>query len=162
MTAADVMIRRGDAPDLAAIVDLNTAMALEMESTVVSSTRLRDGVTAVLESDDRGRFCVLADSDEPVACVLHVILEWNPWRNGYFWKVENVFVSREWRRKGVSRAMHNYVVDSARVETDVCGIRLFAVETNVGSRQAYEDAGMTQEPCRMFESDFVFGDSPRV
>ena len=157
MTTADVTIRRGAAGDLTAIVDLNTAMAVEMKSKVVSSTRLRDGVTAVLGSSNLG-FYVLADSGGTVLGVLHVIPEWNPWRNGYFWKVENVFVSREWRRKGVYRAMHDYVVDSARGEADVCGIRLFAVETNVGARRAYEDAGMTQEPCRLFEIDFVFGD----
>jgi GNAT superfamily N-acetyltransferase len=157
MTTANVTIRRGDAGDIAAIVDLNTAMAVEMGSKVVSSTRLRDGVTAVLDSGDRG-FYVLADSGVTVAGVLHVIPEWNPWRNGYFWKIENVFVSREWRRKGVYRAIHDYVVNSARGEADVCGIRLFAVETNVGARRAYEDAGMTQEPCRLFEIDFVFGD----
>ena len=157
MTITSVTIRRGDAGDLASIVGLNTAMAVEMESRVVSSTRLKDGVTAVLESGDRGYY-VLADSGGPVVGVLHVIPEWNPWRNGYFWKVENVFVSREWRRKGVYRAMHDYVVNAARAEADVCGIRLFAVESNVGARRTYESAGMTQEPCRLFEIDFVFGD----
>ena len=157
MTTADVTIRIGDAGDLTAIVNLNTAMAVEMKSKVVSSTRLRDGVRAVLDCGTRG-FYGLADSVGTVVGVLHVIPEWNPWRNCYFWKVENVFVSREWRRKGVYRAMHDYVVDSARGEADVCGIRLFAVETNVGARRAYEDAGMTQEPCRLFEIDFVFGD----
>lgn len=157
MTTASVTIRRGDADDLAAIVDLNTAMAVEMESKVVSSTRLIDGVSAVLGSGNRG-FYVLADSGGPVVGVLHVIPEWNPWRNGYFWKVENVFVSQDWRRKGVYRAMHDYVVGAAQEEADVCGIRLFAVESNVGARRTYEAAGMTQEPCRLFEVDFAFGD----
>ncbi|MCX8213240.1 MAG: GNAT family N-acetyltransferase [SAR202 cluster bacterium] len=94
-----------------------------------------------------------------MAGILHVIPEWNPWQHGHFWKIENVSVSREWRRKGVYRAMHDYVVDSARRgDGRVWGIRLFAVETNVGDRRAYEDAGMTQELCRLFEIDFVFGD----
>jgi len=157
MTTPSVTIRRGDTGDLAAIVDLNTAMAVEMESRVVSSTRLGEGVSAVLGSGDRG-FYVLADSGGPVVGVLHVIPEWNPWRNGFFWKVENVFVSREWRRRGVYRAMHSYVVGAAQAEADVCGIRLFAVESNVGARRTYEGVGMTQEPCRLFEIDFVFGD----
>ena len=157
MTITSVTIRRGDARDLRAIVDLNTAMAVELGSKVVSSTRLKDGVAAVLESNDRG-FYVLADSAGPVIGVLHVIPEWNPWRNSYFWKVENVFVSREWRRKGVYRAMHDYVLEAAQGNTDVCGIRLFAVESNVGARRTYEGVGMTQEPSRLFEIDFVFGD----
>lgn len=157
MTTASVTIRRGEAGDLDTIIDLNTAMAVEMESKVVLSTRLKNGVSAVLDSRDRG-FYVLANSGGPVVGVLHVIPEWNPWRNSYFWKVENVFVSREWRRKGVYRAMHDYVVGAARAEADVCGIRLFAVESNVGARRTYEGVGMTQEPCRLFEIDFVFGD----
>ena len=157
MTTASVTIRRGEAGDLGTIVDLNTAMAVEMGSRVASSTVLREGVAAVLESDDRG-FYVLADSGGAAVGVVHVIPEWNPWRNGHFWKFENVFVSREWRRKGVYRTMHDYVVEVARGRTDVCGIRLFAVESNVGARRTYEAAGMAQEPSRLFEIDFVFGD----
>jgi GNAT superfamily N-acetyltransferase len=130
---------------------------MEMGSRVVSSTVLKPGVAAVLESHGRG-FYVLADAGGPVVGVVHVIPEWNPWRNGHFWKFENVFVSREWRRKGVYRAMHDYVVEAARGRTDVCGIRLFAVESNVGARRTYEGVGMTQEPSRLFEIDFVFGD----
>jgi hypothetical protein len=49
-------------------------------------------------------------------------------------------------------------VGAAEAETDVCGIRLFAVESNAGARRTYESAGMAQEPCRLFEIDFVFGD----
>jgi GNAT superfamily N-acetyltransferase len=101
---------------------------------------------------------VLADSGGPVVGVVHVIPEWNPWRNGHFWKFENVFVSREWRRRGVYRAMHDYVVGAAQAEADVCGIRLFAVESNVDARRTYEGVGMTQEPSRLFEIDFVFGE----
>ena len=72
MTTTDVMIRRGDAGDLTAIVDLNTAMAVEMKSTVVSSTRLRDGVTAVLGSGNLG-FYVLANSGGTVLAALQTL-----------------------------------------------------------------------------------------
>ena len=159
MPSHNINVRKATAGDVDAIVDLNTAMAKELESRVLGSIRLRDGVPAVLDSTDKG-FYVVGESGAGVVAVLHVIPEWNPWRNSFFWWVENVYVLPEWRRKGVYRAMHTFVHDGAEASPDVCGIRLFTTSDNLAARRTYEGVGMADESCQMFEVDFVFSSKP--
>ena len=132
----DVSVRRATVGDVDAVVELNKAMAAEIEGKVLGSTRLRDGVAAVVSSSDKG-FHVLAEAEGQAIVVLHLIPEWNPWRNSYFWWIENVYVAPEWRREGVYRAMHAFVHDAARTAPEVCGIRLFAVADNLPARRTY-------------------------
>ena len=99
MTNSGISVRKGTDGDIGDIVNFNMAMATERESKVLSSTRLRAGVAAVTGSTDRG-FYVVAEGRGEAIGVLHVIPEWNPWRNRFFWWIENVYVVPD----GVARA----------------------------------------------------------
>ena len=155
MIDSDISVRKAGDGDIDAIVSMNTAMATELESKVLGSSRLRAGVLAVTGSTDRG-FYVVAEGRGEAIGVLHVIPEWNPWRNSFFWWIENVYVVPGWRRKGVYRAMHAFVHDAANAAPEVCGIRLYTTDHNLQARRTYESVGMAGEACHMFEIDFVF------
>lgn len=161
MIDSEISVRKAGDGDIDAIVRMNTAMATELESKVLGSSRLRAGVSAVTGSTDRG-FYVVAEGRGEAIGVLHVIPEWNPWRNSFFWWIENVYVVAGWRRKGVYRAMHAFVGSAAEAAPEVCGIRLFATDNNPGARRTYERVGMSTEACHMFEIDFVFGEGEGV
>ena len=156
MTHGDISVRKATDGDVGDIVNLNMAMATEHGNNVLSSGRLTAGVAAVTGSTDRG-FYVVAEGLAKVIAVLHVIPEWNPWRNRFFWWIENVYVVPGWRRKGVYRTMHAFVHDAAEADPDVCGLRLFATDDNPQARRTYESVGMASEACHLFETDFVFG-----
>ena len=117
---------------------------------------LRKGLIALL-SNPRLGFIVVAEAERGIVGMLRVAFEWSPYRNGTFWWVENVYVAPDWRRKGVYRAMHEFVYASAAADAAVCGIRLYADEDNHAARQAYESVGMSGKIVELFEIDFVYG-----
>ena len=72
-----------------------------------------------------------------------------------FWWIQSVFVDANWRRKGVYRSMHDYVLNVAESRKDICGIRLYVERTNTIAQQTYEDLGMTHSHYDLYEIDFV-------
>ena len=61
----------------------------------------------------------------------------------------------QWRRRGVYRALHNYVLGIARARDDICGIRLYVERNNTVAQQTYADLGMSQSHYDLYEIDFV-------
>ena len=144
--------------DLEALVRFNAAMALETEGRVLDRQRLRYGVEAVLASSIRGFYVVgeaQGDHQPRVVGQLMVTYEWSDWRNGYFWWIQSVYVDPQWRRLGVFRSMHEYVLSEARARPDVCGVRLYVEAGNTTAQAAYERVGLAPSAYRVFERDFV-------
>ena len=106
----DLRTRKATTADVESIVAMNAEMAREMEGKALDLSRLGKGVAAVVGSpDDRLGFYVVAEVSGEAVGVMHVTYEWSPWRNATFWWLANVFVRNEWRRRGVYRAMHEFV-----------------------------------------------------
>lgn len=153
---ADVRARKAIAADVGSIVELNAALARELEGKSLDLARLRSGVEAVAGSAEESRgFYVVAEALGAVVGVLHVTYEWSPWRNATFWWLNNVFVQRCRRRQGAYRAMHRYVEGLARDDDGVCGIRLFTTADNRAAQRTYGSLGMTSEASYVCEIDFV-------
>ena len=150
-----ISVRWGSLGDLEAIVRHNAAMALETEAKTLDRDTLRAGVGRLLSDDLRGFYLVAASAGQIVGQLM-VTFEWSDWRNAYFWWIQSVYVKADWRRRGIYRAMHDWVHAAARSRPDVCGIRLYVDLDNEVAQHTYANLGMVRAHYHLFEIDFVY------
>ena len=140
--------------DAATLVGFNQAMARETESKSLSNATLREGVETVLRDPLHG-FYVVADTGREIAGTLLVTYEWSDWRNGRFWWIQSVYVRPEHRRRGVYRALHEFVRDRARTVGGVVGLRLYVERDNATAQRTYAALGMNATAYRMCEEMLI-------
>ena len=147
-------IRKASLADAQIIAEFNRRMAEETEQLRLGPARVRRGVRALLNEPARGTYFV-AELDGVVAGQLLITYEWSDWRNGNFWWIQSVYVPREFRRRGVFRALFRHVLRLAKSRRDVCGLRLYMDAHNHRARQTYERLGLKHTDYQVFELDFV-------
>ncbi len=158
ITLEQLQLRPATPDDLDTLVRFNAAMALETEGRALDLDRLRQGVRAVFDGPTRGFYVVAELPAGPAKQVLGQLLvtyEWSDWRNAVFWWIQSVYVDPAWRRQGVYRRLHQYVLKQARSRTDVCGVRLYVETDNHGAQTAYRRVGLSRTSYQVFEDDFV-------
>ena len=156
-TPPEISVREATLADIETLVSFNAAMAMETENRSLDSGLLTRGTEAVFESPEKG-FYLVAEVCGSVVGALLITFEWSDWRNGSFWWIQSVYVTPEWRRKGIYRAMHQWVYETARSRSEVCGIRLYFHRSNVVAEKTYASLGMVRSPYDLLEIDFS---SPR-
>lgn len=152
-THASPQVRLATAADGDAFVRFNCAMALETENKTLPQTTVDSGVRAVFEDPARG-FYVVAESAGKIVAALMVTFEWSDWRNADFWWIQSVYVTPEFRGRGVYRRLYEFVRERARRKGGVCGIRLYVEKNNDGAQRAYESLGMSESDYVMYEEAF--------
>ncbi len=119
---------------------------------------MNNAVAALLSDSAKGTY-FLAETEKEgetvVAGQLLITYEWSDWRNGNFWWIQSVYVSEEFRCRGIFRALFDHIHTLARARKDVCGLRLYMDAHNNGARRTYERLGLKQTNYEMFEIDFV-------
>ncbi len=153
MSEAVVEIRLARPDDLNVIVQFNQALATETEKKTLQDEVIREGVRPLLAESTRGLY-FMAEIDGMIVGQTMVTKEWSDWRNGDFWWIQSVYVSPEFRRRGVFRALHAHVREAARSAGSVCGLRLYVHEHNARAMEAYLNLGMERTPYAMFEEDW--------
>ena len=83
-----------------------------------------------------------------------VTYEWSDWRNGDFWWVQSVYVTADYRGKGVYSALYDDVRRRARDTGGVCGVRLYVERDNEVAQRVYQRLGMHETAYRLFEEEF--------
>ena len=118
--------------------------------------RLKAGISALLDDSNKGHEVVAVSEDEIIGRI-HIAKEWSVYRNANFWMFENVYVSPNWRRKGVYTIMHEWIYSRAKTDSTCCGLRFWAFEDNKPARNAYHKMRMEGQIVELFENDFIFG-----
>jgi ribosomal protein S18 acetylase RimI-like enzyme len=151
-------IRPATVDDVQTIVGFNAAMALETEQRRLDLDRLRQGTLALLAHHQYGFYIVAETSVEATRTAvgqLMITFVWSDWRNGVFWWVQSVYVTPEWRRRGVYRAMHGHIAARAQGDPQVCGIRLYVEHQNRRAQTVYRSVGLTPAVYTVYEQDFI-------
>ena len=149
----NVIIRKATLDDAETIVRFNMLMAQETEGKKLDQKVLSDGVKSVFEDSSRG-FYLVAEIDNIVAGSLLVTFEWSDWRNGLFWWVQSVYVDKDYRRRGVFRAMYQEIRQQAIAVPGVCGCRLYVEQDNDRAQATYETLGFEKTSYILFEDEF--------
>jgi GNAT superfamily N-acetyltransferase len=136
-----IAIRQATPADAAVVVEFNSRIAEETEGKVLDRRELEPGVAAVLGDAAKGLY-YLAELDGQVVGQIGLTFEYSDWRYGWFWWIQSVYVRAEARRRGVFRALYEYVERLAEAEPDVIGLRLYVEEGNKTAQQTYFRLGM--------------------
>ncbi len=148
----DISVRKAALLDLPVIADFNVQLARESEDLALDPARVGTGVRAVLADPAKGIYYV-AEVAGAVAGQLMITYEWSDWRNGQIWWIQSVYVKPEFRRAGVFRALFRHLQNLARIQKDVCTLRLYVHGENAHARQTYERLGMIRTQYQIYELD---------
>ena len=144
-------IRIANEQDADSLVEFNQAMALETEGKKLDSEILQSGVESVFQDEKKG-FYVVAESNEEICGGLMITYEWSDWRSRWFWWIQSVYITPEFRGQGVYRKLYEFVLSKAKEKGDVCGIRLYVEKENARAQKVYEKLGMEKSHYLMYET----------
>lgn len=148
----DLQVRTATDDDLDLMARWAQAMAIETEGKALDADTVTRGIAAGLRDPGRARYYVATVDGEP-AGTLMLTTEWSDWRNGWWWWIQSVYVAPAQRRKGVYRALYSHVLDLARADPEVRGLRLYVEKENATAQRTYEFLGMVDAGYRMYEAE---------
>jgi GNAT superfamily N-acetyltransferase len=112
------------------------------------------GVEAILRDPGKGIYFVAEKEGAVVGQVL-ITYEWSDWRNGNFWWLQSVYVEKEFRARGVFKALFGHAVAQADAQKNACGLRLYMERENHRAREVYRRLGMKETHYQVFEQIFA-------
>ena len=137
-----LIIRQAKDIDIPILREFIKKMALESEGVILDENILDNGISSVIEENDRGFYLIAEIDHKPAGCLL-ITFEWSDWRNGFFWWIQSVYVTPEFRRKNVFSSLYNHVKKLSRKQ-NVCGLRLYVHSSNDPARKTYKKCGMEE------------------
>ncbi len=149
----EFLIRQSRLADRDVIAAFNVALALETENLRLDPAVVRPGVEAVLRDPARGIYFV-AESQGAVLGQVLITYEWSDWRNGNFWWLQSVYVQKEFRGRGIFKALFGQAAAQAAAQKDVCGLRLYMERENHPAREVYHRLGLNETHYQVFERIF--------
>ena len=132
------------------IAQFNINMAAETEDIKLIPEVILAGARRLINDPSLG-FYLVALADQEIVASLMVTTEWSDWRNGQFWWIQSVYVTPQWRRKGLYRKLYEHVKQLAADNENVCGFRLYVEEENTIAQKTYDNVGMHQTSYKMYE-----------
>ncbi len=145
-----MIIRLAKSEDIESLIAFNQAMALETEGRRLDPQILSGGVTAVFGDEKKG-FYVVAENESEIVGGLMVTFEWSDWRSSWFWWIQSVYISPEFRGNGIYRRLYEFVRAKAEAQGDVCGFRLYVEKENAAAQKVYKKIGMEATYYLMYE-----------
>ena len=127
-------------------------LAHETEGLTLDPECIHPGVAALLSDPSKGLYYVAEAAGAVVGQVM-ITYEWSDWRNGNIWWLQSVYVRKDFRQRGVFRALFNHLTQLALTRRDVCGLRLYMHADNSRARQSYERLGMRRTKYEVFEME---------
>jgi GNAT superfamily N-acetyltransferase len=152
----DLTIRQADLSDASVIAEFNLRLAEETEELQLDPDCVSKGVAAILADPSKGLYYVALVEREVVGQVM-ITYEWSDWRNGNLWWLQSVYVRKEFRRKGIFRALFKHLQELASSRGDVRGLRLYMHSENGRARNSYQQLGMKPTQYEVFEMEFNKG-----
>ena len=147
----DIKIREAEKFDIPVIAKFNQALAKETEDIQLDSETLASGISNALNREECHYF--LAELNGKVVGQTMITYEWSDWRNGIMWWIQSVFVSPEYRGKGVFRALFHHVEKLAKKHPDVKTLRLYVMKNNLPGKNTYEALGMMDSDYVVYEKE---------
>jgi GNAT superfamily N-acetyltransferase len=148
----DLIIRQADLSDAAVVAEFNLRLAEETEDLHLGPDCVAKGVAAILADPSKGVYYV-AEAEREVVGQVMITYEWSDWRNGNLWWLQSVYVRKDFRRKGVFRALFKHLQELAANRGDVCGLRLYMHSENGRARNSYQQLGMKPTKYEVFEME---------
>ena len=147
------IFRKAKHEDAEMISEFNIKMAAETEGKKLDEDLVLKGVKAVIEDPDKG-FYVVADKGEnepEIIGQMLVTFEWSDWRNKFFWWIQSVYVDQNYRHQRIFSNLHSKIMQIAKSNKDVCGLRLYVKTNNELAKKVYDALGMNKTSYEVYE-----------
>jgi ribosomal protein S18 acetylase RimI-like enzyme len=144
-----MLIRRAIIKDAEKIARNNVLLAKESENTKIDYEKTLEGVKSLIDDETKGFYLVAEENGEIIGQVM-ITYEWSDWRARQIWWLQSIYVGKNWRRKGIMKAMINEIHQMA-ANKGVVVLRLYVHEKNVAAIKAYENIGMKKAPYVIYE-----------
>jgi len=127
----------------------NVLLARESEGKNIQYETTLRGVREVIDDENKGFYIVAEENGEIIGQAM-VTYEWSDWQGKQIWWLQSIYVSREYRKKGVMKAIINEIMKMAKGK-NVFMLRLYVYKKNRNAIKAYEKIGMQKAPYFMYE-----------
>ena len=132
-----------------AIARFQVDMAMESEGYALDYGRTLKGVGSVLQDDNKGRYVLAFIDGKPVASLM-ITREWSDWNCCWYLWIQSVYVSPDYRKNGIYKAMYEEVLRLAKSE-GVSQVRLYVDKDNKKAQTVYQNVGMSECHYLMYE-----------
>ena len=143
------MIKQARIKDLETLLRFDLKMALETEDLELPPEKLRPGIEAALNDENKGIYYVAMINNQIVGSLM-ITREWSDWRNSWVAWIQSVYVKEKYRRQGIYSALYQHIKDKV-ITGEFAGIRLYVDKTNHNARKTYSALGMNGEHYSLFE-----------
>lgn len=139
----DLKVRRAELKDLDKLIGFAYEEAREAEGAEMVPATLRTGIMTALINKEIAIYWVLVDrDDEPVGNV-SALKEWSNWNAGFYWWIQSMYISPQYRGKGYLPLLLNTVNAEAKKQ-GALDLRLYVYKDNVRAIKAYEKTGFVE------------------
>lgn len=145
------IIRRATLNDAPILAYNTVAMAFESCGERILNDTALNGVQNLLQKPDRG-FCIVAEHNRVIIGSLIIVYEWSDWYNGEHWWIHSVFVTPQYRKQGVYRAMYAFIQDEMKRSPSARHLKLTVEKTNTVARRSYESLGMEEASVAVYRA----------
>lgn len=145
-------IRNAVREDMETIIQFNMNLAKETEDLDLDYNLVKQGVQALFDDGNKGWYYLAALDGKNVGQTA-ITIEWSDWRNGYWWWIQSVYITKEARKNGVFRALYSHIQQEAE-KADAVGLRLYVDETNRAAQSTYKNLGMDASHYLFYEKAF--------
>ena len=144
-----IFVREADQLDVPTLVEYNLSLAYETENILLDKNVLRLGIKKALELNDC-RY-IVAELENKIVGQTMITSEWSDWRNGVIWWIQSVYVSPDYRKRGVFQNILNYIENLAKEIPEIKALRLYVMKENQIARRAYRSLGMNNSDYLVYE-----------
>lgn len=144
----NIYVRTATIDDIDTLVSFALSEAIEAENSVKSPDSVRDGVRVAIENTEIARYWVLETSEKQIIGEISVYREWSDWHAGYYWWIQSMYISPEYRGKMLMQVLINEVYRVAEKE-HALELRLYVHNDNIRAIKAYQRDGFSISPYKM-------------
>ena len=137
-----IEITPSDLSHAPAIARFQVDMAMESEGYALDYERTLKGVEAVLQDESKGRYILAIIDEKPVASLM-LTREWSDWNCCWYLWIQSVYVSPDYRKNGIFKAMYDEVLKLAKSE-GISQVRLYVDKDNKKAQTVYQKVGMSE------------------
>jgi hypothetical protein len=143
-------IRIATRDDASSIAQFNVIFAKSNDNRQLSLPVTAAGVRRVFDTFNNGLY-IVAERENEIIGVTMVTREWSDWSNGFFYCIQDIFVQAEDPNYEIHDALLNKVVELAKLNEDVCGIRLYVLDDDKKTQEHYTAKGIKKTKYQVFE-----------
>ena len=145
-----MIVEKAKISDAERIAQFQVDMAVESEGTTLNLEIVLNGVTEGLKDECKGQYLIARNDDGLAIASLMITREWSDWNCAWYWWIQSVYVSPDYRRQGVYHSMYAKVKEMAKAANVSC-IRLYVDKTNHRGQTTYQSLGMHESHYLIYE-----------